>query len=63
MMDLYTAEEAAEEVGVSVGTIHVWRHRGFLEPSGKRGRFLLYRLADVFRAEASRKREHRRKSG
>ncbi|MEV7969017.1 helix-turn-helix domain-containing protein [Sphaerisporangium sp. NPDC088356] len=59
--ELFTAEEAAEEVGMSPATIHTWTARGFLTPAGKRGRFNVYRLADVFAAERGRKRKHRRK--
>ena len=59
---LWTAEEAAAEVGVEVATIYVWTHRGFLTPAGKRGRLNLYRLDDVFTCEKTRKRKHRRRS-
>ncbi|MGI5493867.1 helix-turn-helix domain-containing protein [Microtetraspora malaysiensis] len=61
MSDLFTAEEAAAEVGVEAATIYTWKARGFIEPAGKRGRYLLYRLSDVFACEASRQRKHRRK--
>lgn len=59
---LFTAEEAAEEVGVRVATIYVWVHRGHLKPVGSRGKHKLYRLADVFRAEATRDRKRRKKA-
>lgn len=58
---LYTATELAVEVGVAPATIYVWRSRKFIEPVGKRGRFLLYRLEDGFEAERSRQRQFRRK--
>ncbi|GAT68887.1 helix-turn-helix domain protein [Planomonospora sphaerica] len=59
--ELWTAEEAAAEVGVKPGTIHAWVHRGYLTPQRKRGGAHLFRLEDVFAAEAGRKRKHRRK--
>lgn len=58
---LYTAEEAAEEVGVSKSAIYVWTNRGYLEPAKKEGRFNKYRLSDVFAAEKGRDRKFRRK--
>lgn len=58
--ELYTAEEVAAQVGVKPATIYTWTARGFLRPVGKRGRYNLYRLADVFICEATRKRKHRR---
>jgi predicted site-specific integrase-resolvase len=61
---LFTAEEAAAEVGMERDTIYTWVARGYLSPvpGRKRGRFKLYRLDDVFECEKSRQREHRRKS-
>lgn len=56
-----TAEEAAEQVGVAQATIYVWVRRGYLAPVRKRGRYKLFRLADVFAAEATRKHKHRRR--
>ena len=56
-VDLYTAEEAADEVGVSVNTVYTWVHRGHLTHAGKRGRAKLFRLADVFECEKTR-RQH-----
>ena len=58
--DLFTAEEVAAEVGVSKSAIYVWTNRGALSPSGKRGRYNLYRMSDVFAAEKSRARKYRR---
>jgi DNA-binding transcriptional MerR regulator len=58
--DLWTAEEAAAEVGIEVQTIYTWTARGYLTPAGKRGRFNLYRLDDVFKAEATRQHKHRK---
>ncbi|MFI7691760.1 helix-turn-helix domain-containing protein [Nonomuraea sp. NPDC049655] len=59
---LFTAEEAAEQVGVKVATIYVWVHRGALTPAGTRGRHRLFRLSDVFRAESSRDRSRRKRA-
>jgi excisionase family DNA binding protein len=59
--DLWTAEDAAEQVGVKPQTIYVWVSRGYLRPAGTHGRHRLFRLADVFEVEATRKRAHRRK--
>ena len=59
---LFTAEEAADQVGVKVATIYVWVHRGALSPAGTRGKHKLYRLADVFKAEATRDRKRRKKA-
>lgn len=58
--NLFTAEEAAEQVGVAVATIYVWVHRGHLAPVGTRGKHRLFRLADVFRAESTRDRKRRK---
>ncbi len=62
MEELFTAEEAAAQVGVRPATIYTWTARGFLRPVGKRGRFNLFRLSDVFACEATRKHKHRRRS-
>lgn len=62
MTDLYTAAEAAEEVGVAVNTIYSWVRRGHLAHAGHRGHLKLFRLADVFAAESARQRTHRRSS-
>ena len=62
MNDLYTAEEAAKEVGVCKATIYVWVARGYLAPAETRGRYRMFRLADVLDAEAARKHKHRRKA-
>lgn len=58
---LFTAEEAAEQVGVKVATIYVWVHRGHLTPAGTRGKHKLFRLNDVFKAEATRDRKRRKR--
>ena len=50
-VDLYTAEEAADEVGVSVNTVYSWVRRKHLVHAGKRGRAKLFRLTDVFECE------------
>lgn len=60
--ELFTAEEVAEEVGVKPQTIYVWVSRGHLCPAGTRGKFKLFRLADVFRAEATRDRKRRKRA-
>jgi len=60
--DLFTAEEAAAEVGIDASTIYTWVRRGYLGYAGRRGRNKLVRLSDVFRAESDRKAKHRRKS-
>jgi excisionase family DNA binding protein len=60
MTDLFTAAEAADEVGVSVNTIYSWVRRGHLKHAGRRGHHKLFRLADVFAAEAARQRTRRR---
>lgn len=60
--DLWTAEEAAEQVGVSVWAIYTWVKRGHLSHAGRRGRYKLFRLADVFEAEKTRSHQHRRRS-
>ncbi len=36
---LLTAEEAAEEIGVSKSAIYVWTNRGYLKAAKKEGRF------------------------
>lgn len=61
---LFTAEEAAREVGMDRDTIYTWVRRGYLRPvpGRKRGRYKLFRLDDVFACEAARQHEHRRKS-
>ncbi|MGW4476830.1 helix-turn-helix domain-containing protein [Nonomuraea sp. NPDC004354] len=59
---LWTAAEAAAEVGVERDTIYTWVRRGVLAPAGQRGREKLFDLAEVFACEASRKHKHRRKS-
>ncbi|WP_214322071.1 helix-turn-helix domain-containing protein [Nonomuraea sediminis] len=59
---LFTAEEAAAEVGVEVQTIYTWTGRGALTPAGKRGRNNLYRLSDVFACERTRQHKHRKRS-
>lgn len=61
IVDLYTAQEAADEVGVSVNTIYSWVRREYLTHAGKRGHQKLFRLADVFAAEATRDRRKRRR--
>ena len=60
--ELFTAEEAAAEVGMKPQTIYVWVSRGHLCPAGTRGRYKLFRLADVFRAEATRDRKRRKRA-
>lgn len=55
--DLYTADEAADEVGVAVNTIYSWVQRKYLTHAGKRGRSKLFRLSDVFECEKTR-RQH-----
>ncbi|MDH2429332.1 GIY-YIG nuclease family protein [Sphaerisporangium sp. TRM90804] len=47
----YTTSEVAAELGVAPATISVWVYRGYLTPTGKRGKQNTYRLADVFAAE------------
>jgi excisionase family DNA binding protein len=58
MVDLYTAEEAADEVGVSVNTIYSWVRRKHLQHAGKRGRRKLFRLSDVFECEKTRQQRN-----
>lgn len=60
--ELFTAEEAAREVGVKPGAIYTWVSRGYLKPRGRRGRYKTFALDDVFAAEAARLRKHRKKS-
>lgn len=60
MTDLYTAAEAAEEVGVARATIYSWVARGHLKHTARRGHLKLFKLADVFACEATRNRKHRR---
>ena len=60
--ELFTAEEAASEVGVKPQTIYVWVSRGHLCPVGTRGKYKLFRLSDVFKAEATRDRKRRRRA-
>lgn len=59
---LVTAEQAAEEVGVSKSAIHVWVHRGRLQHVKKDGKKHLYRLSDVFKAERLAQAKFRPKS-
>lgn len=60
---LVTAAEAAAAVSLTRDAIYTWVSRGYLAavPGARRGREKLYRLADVYRCEAERAREHRRK--
>lgn len=58
---LFTAEEAAAEVGIETQTIYTWVSRGCLKPETKRGRHNLYLLADVFEAEKTRQHKHRKR--
>lgn len=60
---LYTADQAAAEVGIERQTIYVWVSRGSLRPvpGVKRGRSHLFRLEDVFAAEKTRDHARRRK--
>jgi excisionase family DNA binding protein len=60
---LFTAEEAAAQVGVDKATIYTWTARGYLAPvpGRKRGRANLFKLEDVFTCEKTRKRKHRRR--
>ncbi|MFC7380879.1 helix-turn-helix domain-containing protein [Sphaerisporangium rhizosphaerae] len=58
--ELFTAEEAAAEVGVETATIYNWVRRGYLNSAEKRGRYKLFRLGDVFACESSRSRAHRK---
>lgn len=60
--DLWTAEEAAAEVGVAKQTIYVWVARGYLTHAGKRGKYKLFKLSDVLEAEKSRSHQHRKRS-
>jgi excisionase family DNA binding protein len=59
--DLWTAQEAAEQVGVDVDTIYQWVRRGYLQHAGTRGRHKLFDLEAVYAAEKTRERRHRRK--
>ncbi|MEV4672181.1 helix-turn-helix domain-containing protein [Actinomadura sp. NPDC049382] len=56
--DLYTAAEAADEVGVSVNTVYSWVRRKHLVHAGKRGRAKLFRLSDVFECEKTRQQRN-----
>lgn len=56
--DLYTAAEAADEVGVSVSTVYSWVRRKHLAHAGKRGRSKLFRLSDVFECEKTRRQRN-----
>lgn len=60
--ELFTAAEAAEEVGVERSTIYAWVHRGLLTHAGKRGHEKLFRISEVFAVEATRDRKKRRRS-
>jgi DNA-binding transcriptional MerR regulator len=60
--ELFTAEEVAAEVGVKPQTIYVWVSRGHLCPVGTSGKYKLFRLADVFKAEATRDRKRRKRA-
>lgn len=59
---LWTAAEAAAEVGVEQDTIYTWVRRGFLKHQETRGRLKLFDLDEVFACEARRKHQHRRKT-
>lgn len=37
----------SEHLGVPIGTLYAWRHRGVGPPSIKVGRHIRYRVADV----------------
>lgn len=56
---LFTAEEAAAEVGVKRQTIYTWVNRGLLAPATKQGHTRLFRLEDVFNCEKTRDRTRR----
>lgn len=53
--DLFTAQEAADEVGVAVNTIYSWVRRRHLTHAAKRGHLKLFRLTDVFECEKTRR--------
>lgn len=57
---LVTAAEGADEVGVSRNTIYSWVDRGILTHVERRGHLKLFRLSEVFAAEATRDRRKRR---
>ena len=59
--DLWTAEDAARQVGVEPSTLYTWVRRGYLRHAGTDGRLKKFRLDDVFRAERERKHKHRRR--
>lgn len=47
-----TSAQAAHELGVRQSTIRQWSRRGYLTPSGTRGRALLYSRGDLRHAQA-----------
>jgi len=61
--DLYatywTTAEAAEAVGVDVGVIRIWAHRGHLKRANGSGR-PIYRAMDVLVAEKATRQRARR---
>jgi excisionase family DNA binding protein len=59
---LFTADQAAAEVGVERQTIYTWTSRGYLTHAAKQGRTKLFRLEDVFAAEKQRDHKRRRRS-
>lgn len=61
-LQLYTAEDAAEEVGVKTTTIYTWVRRGILRHAAQQGRMKLFRLDDVFEAEKTRDHKRRKRS-
>ena len=53
---LMVAREAAQYLDIPESTIRSWARRGRLDASGRRGRFPLYRLADIYSLIKSRRR-------
>lgn len=59
---IVTAQEAADEIGLSRAAIYNWVRREYIKPVAKRGALKLFRLSDVFEVEKNRRHEHRRRS-
>jgi predicted DNA-binding transcriptional regulator AlpA len=45
--DILRLDQVADLTGISVNTLRYWRHLGVGPPSGKLGRRVVYRTADL----------------
>ncbi|MCG5220282.1 helix-turn-helix domain-containing protein [Streptosporangium sp. KLBMP 9127] len=59
--EVFTTAEVVALTGFTEAAISNWVRRGYLTPAGKSGRSNTYALDQVFRAEKTRKRKHRKR--